>query len=100
MKQNNIFKTAVIILLSVCTVCVITYFSVFSAVHTGHNCESHNCPVCRQMQTAQRVIRQLTQVLASFVLFLGAIYILPGQVCRVRPVPVRTLISDKVRLDR
>ncbi|GEM_PF-6144441 len=100
MKQNQIIKTAALVLLSICTVCVITYFSVFSAVHTGHDCESHNCSVCRQLQTAKTVIRQLTQVLPSFALFLAVM--LSGLTKRSQPrlVPVRTLISDKVRSDR
>lgn len=100
MKSKNIIRTAAIVLLSVCTICVITYFSVFSAVHNGHDCASHHCSVCRQLQTAKSMIRQLSQAVAAVLLLLGVFYILSGGISRSSLLPARTLISDKVRMDR
>lgn len=100
MKQNNLIKTAAVVLLSVCTIFVITYFSVFSAVHAEHDCDSHNCCICRQLHTAGNIIKQLDQARTPMALFLAAV--MAGKICQlpVRPASVRTLVSDKVRLDR
>lgn len=103
MKQHNLIKTAAMILLSVCTIFVITYFSVFSAVHAEHaehTCESHNCCICRQLQMAENLMKQLAQAQTPVLLLLVAV--LAGKIGRlpVRMVSVRTLVTDKVRLDR
>lgn len=104
MKQNNFIKSAAIILLSVCTIFVITYFSVFSAVHAEHAehaCETHNCWICRQLQMAGNIMKQLAQAQPPVLLLLLAAA-LAGLSRRlpVPAVPMRTLVADKVRLNR
>lgn len=103
MKQNNFIKTAAIVLLSVCTVFVITYFSAFFAVHAKHAehaCDSPDCSICSQLHMAGDIIKQLDQARAPLLLFLAAA--LAGQIGRlpVQGGSVRTLVSDKVRLNR
>lgn len=100
MKQNNVIKTAAIVLLSVCTIFVISYFSVFYAVHAEHTCDSPNCCICRQLHMAGDIIKQLDQARTPVLLLLAAVML--GQISTrpVRMASVRTLVSEKVRLNR
>lgn len=87
--------------LAICMAAAIVYFTAFLNIHAYHECEGEGCDICYDLQTAKRIVSQITAKagsLAAVFAFLPLI-VLPGIGGKRLPL-AHTLVTEKVRLNR
>lgn len=60
--KANMKKQLLTLILCVCFIIASCLSSIYITAHADHECHGEDCPICAQIKTAQKRLRELTNV--------------------------------------
>ncbi len=99
-EHRKIFRWIAAVLTVMC-ILVMIYYVTFETGHFIHECTGSQCPICHEIHIAESMIRQMgAALLFCAAVILYAVYEYGKCIIENSMFPRRTLILDRVRMDR